>query len=214
MPTLITLPQIAKLAPNARSSYRSAFEQGQAILDRYEISANRLRVAHFMAQILHESGGMTIQFENMNYSAERLPMVWPKRFQPIGPLDPAAYAHNPEKLGNSVYGGRMGNLAPGDGYLYRGRGLLQLTGKASYREANTLLSAEFPDVPDFVALPDAVVSAAWCLKVAAVEWFKKGCNEKADTDSVLAVTMAINGGQIGLASRKEWLKRTKNIWPS
>jgi putative chitinase len=214
MAILITLPQIAKLAPNARSSYRSAFEQGQVILDRYGISANRLRVAHFMAQILHESGGMTIQFENMNYSAERLPVVWPKRFKPIGPLDPVAYAHNPEKLGNSVYGGRMGNVEAGDGYLYRGRGLLQLTGKASYLEANALLSAEFPGVPDFVALPDQVVSASWCLQVAAVEWFKKGCNEKADTDSVLAVTTAINGGQIGLASRKEWLKRTKNIWSS
>jgi putative chitinase len=212
MPIPVTLLQIAKLSPNVRSSYRAAFEQGQMVLDRFGISKNNLRVAHFIAQVLHESGGLTIQFENMNYSPERLPIVWPKRFKPKGPLDPAAFAHNPEKLGNSVYGGRMGNTAAGDGYLYRGRGLLQLTGKDSYEEANRILKSEFSGVPDFTENPDEVVSSEWCLKIAAAEWFTKGCNEKADADSVVAITKAINGGEIGLASRKEWLKRTKNIW--
>ena len=212
MPVSVTPDQIASLAPNIRSSYRDAFAAGQGVLDQFAISDNPLRVAHFMAQVLHESGGLTIQFESLNYSAERLPKVWPKRFQPTGPLDPAAYAHDQQKLANEVYGGRMGNVAPGDGFLYRGRGLLQLTGKDSYAQATTILRTTFPDAPDFTVEPDAVISSDWCLKVAAAEWFSKGCNELADKDSIYAITRAINGGLIGLAERTEWAKRTKVIW--
>jgi putative chitinase len=208
----VTLDQIAQLAPSARSSYRDAFAAGQAVLDRYGISATPLRVAHFMAQMLHESGGFTIQFENLNYSPERLPKVWPKRFKPAGPLDPAAFAHNPEALANEVYGGRMGNTTPGDGFKYRGRGLLQLTGKESYASATTLLRKSEPAAPDFTTDPDAAISAEWCLKVAAAEWFEKGCNELADKDAIQSVTKAINGGLIGLAERTEWTKRTKFVW--
>jgi putative chitinase len=208
----ITLEQVLRLAPNARSSYREAFQNGQAVLDRYKISETPLRVAHFMAQILHESGGLSIQFENLNYSAERLPRVWPSRFKPKGPLNPANYAHNPQNLANEVYGGRMGNTEPNDGYNYRGRGLLQLTGKASYQEATTLLRKDSPNAPDFVAAPDEVISAAWCLAIAACEWAAKGCNTFADQDDIRKITRAINGGQIGLAERMEWAKRTKAIW--
>jgi len=107
MTVQITLSQLAKLAPSARSSYREAFPSALSILDRYEITAAPLRVAHFMAQVLHESSGLTIQFENLNYSPERLSKVWPSRFMPKGPLDPSEYAHNPEKLANLVYGDRM-----------------------------------------------------------------------------------------------------------
>ncbi|MFA5902710.1 MAG: hypothetical protein WC836_02160, partial [Desulfobacula sp.] len=81
----ITPEQIASLAPSARSSYREAFANGQEVLDRFGISDTPLRLAHFMAQMLHESGAFTIQFENLNYSALRLPMVWPGRFMPKGP---------------------------------------------------------------------------------------------------------------------------------
>lgn len=212
MPVLVTLDQIAQLAPSARSSYRDAFAAGQSVLDQFAITANPLRVAHFMAQILHESGGFTIQFENLNYSAERMPKVWPTRFQPKGPLNPAAYAFNPEKLANEVYGGRMGNTGPNDGFTYRGRGLMQLTGKESYAKATTILRKTFPDTPDFVADPDAVISPAWCLRVAAAEWDEKKCNAMADGDSISAITKAINGGLIGLAERTEWSKRTKFVW--
>ena len=212
MAVMVTLDQVLKLAPNARSSYREAFANGQPVLDRYGISAAPLRVAHFMAQILHESGGLTIQFENLNYSAERLPKVWPSRFQPKGPLDSAQYAHNPEKLANEVYGQRMGNTAPDDGYRYRGRGLLQLTGKDSYAEATAILRKTSPDAPDLVQDPDQVISAPWCLEVAAAEWKAKGCNALADQDAIRAITKAINGGTIGLAERMEWAKRTKFVW--
>jgi putative chitinase len=212
MPVTVTLDQILHLAPNARSSYRDAFQNGQDVLDRAGISDTPLRIAHFMAQVLHESGGLTIQFENLNYSADRLPMVWPSRFNPTGPLDPNAYAHNPQKLANEVYGGRMGNTNPDDGFTYRGRGLLQLTGKDSYREATTRLRASNPDAPDLVANPDEVISSSWCVAIAAAEWAACGCNTFADQDDVTKVTRAINGGTIGLSERKEWLKRTKAVW--
>lgn len=213
MTVTITEHDIAILAPSARSSYREAFANAQPVLDQFGISESPLRMAHFMAQVLHECGGLTIQFENLNYSAERLPKVWPSRFQPTGPLNPAAYAHNPQKLANEVYGRRMGNTAPDDGFTYRGRGLLQLTGKDSYREATQIVRSSFPQAPDFVQAPDEVISADWCVTVAAAEWLQKGCNEKADADSITLVTKAINGGLIGLAERKEWLRRTKAVWP-
>jgi putative chitinase len=208
----VTLDQILQLAPNARSSYRDAFQNSQSVLGQSGISATPLRVAHFMAQVLHESGGLAVQVESLNYSAERLPKVWPSRFRPTGPLDPAAFAHNQQKLGNAVYGGRMGNTRPDDGFTYRGRGLLQLTGKESYQEATTTLRAQNPAAPDFVASPDAVFSAQWCLAVAAAEWAAKGCNAFADQDNIRKVTRAINGGLIGLSDRTEWLRLTKAVW--
>jgi putative chitinase len=88
MPVTVTLDQIVHLAPNARSSYRGAFQNGQAALARAGISDTPLRVAHFLAQVLHESNGLMAQVENLNYSAERLSKVWPSRFKPTGPLDP------------------------------------------------------------------------------------------------------------------------------
>lgn len=212
MPVSVTLVQIQRLAPNARSSYREAFQNGQALFDQNGISGSPLRVAHFMAQVLHESSGLSFQIESLNYSPERLPKVWPSRFKPVGPLDPAEFAHNQEKLGNAVYGGRMGNTGPNDGFTYRGRGLLQLTGKDSYLEATTNLRQHNPAAPDFVAQPDAVFSAQWCLAVAAAKWAAASCNALADRDDIRKVTRAINGGLIGLSDRTEWLRQTKAIW--
>ena len=122
MPVNVTLEDIQRLAPNARSSYREAFQNGQPLLDLFDISATPLRVAHFIAQVLHETGGLAVQIESLNYSAPRLPKVWPSRFQPTGPLDPVAFAHNQQKLGNEVYGGRMGNIGPNDGFTWQAKG--------------------------------------------------------------------------------------------
>ncbi len=212
MPVTVTLDQILHLAPNARSSYREAFQNGQPLFDQFSISDTPLRLAHFMAQVLHESDGLANQIESLNYSAERLPKVWPSRFKPTGPLDPADFAHNQQKLGNEVYGGRMGNTGPNDGFTYRGRGLLQLTGKDSYQEATATLRAQNPAAPDFVITPDAVFSPQWSLAVAIVEWASKGCNALADEDDIRKVTKAINGGLIGLSDRMERLRLTKAVW--
>jgi len=212
MTVLVTLSQVLHLAPNTRSSYREAFRNGQPILDRHRITANPLRVAHFMAQVMHACGALTIQFENLTYSAERLPQVWPSRFRPAGPLDPVEYANDPRKLANAVYGGRMGNTGADDGYTYRGRGLLQITGRVRYEGATTLLRRFDPSAPDLVAAPDEAIGAAWCLAIAAAEWEGRGCNEFADQDSIRRVTRAVAGRQTGLADRIDWSLRTRAVW--
>jgi len=212
MSVVVTLDQVARLAPLCVAVYQEAFRASGPVLARYGVSARRLRVVHFMAQVLHESGALTLQFENLRYSAERLSKIWPRRFKPLGPLDPLDYANNPEKLANEVYAGRMGNCAVGEGYLYRGRGLLQLTGKDSYVRATTFLKQSSANAPDLTREPDAVVSAAWCLNVAAADWAARGCNHAADQDDVAKVTHLINGGEIGLSERIMWTAKTRKVW--
>jgi putative chitinase len=216
----VTIEQLVRLAPQMRPGYREAFCAGQGVLDRWGISASPARVAHFLAQVLHESQALTVEYENLSYSARRLVEVWPTRFRPRGPLDPAAYARNPRQLANLVYGGRMGNRSPDDGYAYRGRGLLQLTGRASYERVTAMLRAALvpslavplPALPDFVARPDAVLDPQWCLEVAAAMWCDKGCNELADGNLLDELTRRINGAVTGLAERGEWCRCTGKIW--
>jgi putative chitinase len=200
----VTLEQLKKLAPNIRANYQEAFAEADTVLATYGINKNKLRVAHFMAQALHETGGLTILIENMNYRAERIMQVWDKRFPTIESAKP--YAHNPEKLANKVYGGRMGNVNPGDGWKFIGRGLIQLTGRESYKKFGDRLGV------NLVANPDLAYSGKWALKIAAEEWKASGCNAFADEDSIRKVTKAINGGLIGLASREDWHVKAKQIW--
>jgi putative chitinase len=212
MTVSVTLEQLARLAPCMRPCYREAFRNGQAALDRWGVSKSTQRVAHFLAQVLHESQALTVEYENLDYSAARLAKVWPSRFRPTGPLSPAPYAHNPRKLANLVYGKRMGNAAPDDGYAYRGRGLLQLTGKDSYARATRAVRACIPGSPDFVASPDAVLDPRWCLDVAGATWQAKGCNELADRDDLGQLTRRINGADNGLAERDAWCRSAGAIW--
>ncbi len=214
MSVAVTLEQVAQLAPRCGAAYRAAMAIGQPVLDYYGVTANPLRVAHFFAQVLHETGALTLQFENLDYSARRIAQIWPARFKPRGPLNPAHYAHRPQKLANAVYGGRLGNVAAGDGYRFRGRGMLQLTGKDGYVQTTTLLRLAAAGAPDLAREPDAVVSAAWCLQVAAAQWQARGCNDAADQDDVALVTRLINGGSIGLPERIMWTSKTRLVWPA
>jgi putative chitinase len=200
----VTQAQIAQLAPHCLVGFKQAFASADTVLTPYGINDSARRLAHFMAQVLHETGGLTIQSENLNYSAERLMAVWPKRFPNLDAATP--YARNPEKLANLVYGGRMGNIDPGDGYKYIGRGLLQITGRASYKKFGDLLGI------DLAGTPALAVDPQWALKVACEVWKWLGCNAKADADDIVAVTKAINGGLTGLADRQAWLVKTKAVW--
>jgi len=197
MTVTVTLDQVLHLAPNARSSYRDAFQNGQAVFDRHGISQTPLRVAHFMAQILHESGGLAIQFENLNYSAGRLPKVWPSRFKPSGPLDPSAYANNPQKLANEVYGGRMGNKNPGDGWRFIGRGLMQTTGRYNYEKLAQTMGMLVDDLPSWIETKEGAAESA------AFYWAANGCNELADADALDKCRQRINGGLIGIVDVRE-----------
>jgi putative chitinase len=210
----ILIGQVLRLAPKCLPEYQQAFDGAQDALEHFRIADSALRLSHFMGQILHESDALTRQYENLNYKAARLVQVWPQRFLPLGPLDPADYAHNERKLANAVYGGRLGNTSPEDGFTYRGRGLLQLTGKDSYARATLHLQRSVPTAPDFVCAPDAVLDPAWSILVAAAEWFEIGCNELADQDDLEQITRRINGGLIGLAGRAHWVRKAGKIWLS
>lgn len=212
MAVLVTLEQISKLAPGVRPGYMQAFAAAQPVLESFAIAESPLRVAHFIAQLMHESGALTKEYENLNYSARRLVQVWPWRFKPHGPLDPEAYAHNARKLANEVYGGRMGNTGPQDGYIYRGRGILQLTGKGNYAAATARVRRCVPLGPDFAKEPDAVLTPEWCLAVAAGEWASRGCNQLADADDLEQITRRINGGTTGFVERQEWLRQARLVW--
>jgi putative chitinase len=200
----ITQAQILGLAPKAIQVYRDAFAAADAELAPFGINNTALRLSHFLAQVLHESGALMLVKENLNYSVEGLMKTWPKRFPTVEIAQ--QYARNPEKIANFVYGGRMGNVDPGDGWKYIGRGLIQITGRDNYRKFGGLLGV------DLQANPDLVAGADWVLKVAAAFWQDKQCNALADADDIVGITKKINGGLVGLDDRKAWLAKCKAIW--
>ena len=154
-------------------------------------SAGDAEIDDFLGQVLHESAGLTRLSENLNYSAERLCAVWPKRFPTIADARP--YANNPEALANKVYGGRMGNTDIGDGWRYRGRGILQVTGKANYQFVGDLVGQDMVDLPELMEQPHYALEAC-------IAWW-----ENKIPDSVLKdperVTEIVNGGHMGLKDR-------------
>jgi putative chitinase len=162
-----------------------------------------LRLAHFLAQCGHESGGFRATQENLNYSAKGLNGIFKKYFPTEASA--AAYARNPQKIANKVYGGRMGNglEASGDGYKFRGRGYIQLTGKDNYTAFGKAIGEDICANPDKVASAYALLSAAWFFS-------KNGLHKMADggaTDQVVtSITKRVNGGTIGLADRIKHFK--------
>lgn len=162
-----------------------------------------LRLAHFLAQAGHESGGFKAVNENLNYGAKGLLGIFKKYFPT--PEKAALYERKPEKIANLVYGGRMGNgpEASGEGWKFRGRGYIQLTGKANYTEFDKVVPENLIETPDLVATKYPLLSAAWF-------FHKNGLHKIADqgaTDAVVtSVTKRVNGGTIGLADRIKHFK--------
>lgn len=195
-------PGLLSLAPHLHPLYAHAFDHAEEVFAQYDLSTDQ-RVAHFLAQILHETQGLALVIENLSYSAERLVVVWPKRFPTVAAAKP--YARNPVALGNKVYGGRMGNVDPDDGWKFRGRGLLQTTGRWNYAYVSDVLGV------DFVADPDLTCSPDYSLPVACALWQHLGANAAADTGDIVLVTKRINGGLHGLRSRTEWLTRAQAV---
>ena len=158
---------------------------------------NNLRLAHFLAQCGHESGGFKAVSENVNYSASGLKGIFGKYFP--GNLA-ESYARQPQKIASRVYGGRMGNgpESTGDGYKYRGRGYIQLTGKQNYTNFAKFIGEDTVSNPDLVATKYPLASAAFFFnsnKLWAI------CDKGADNATITAVTKRVNGGTIGLADR-------------
>ena len=162
-----------------------------------------LRLAHFLAQCGHESGGFRVTQENLNYSAKGLAGIFKKYFPTEAVATP--YARNPQKIANKVYANRManGSEASGDGYKFRGRGYIQLTGRDNYTQFGKAIGEDIASNPDVVSSKYALLSAAWF-------WSKNGLNKLADggaTDTtVTSITKRVNGGTIGLADRIKHFK--------
>jgi putative chitinase len=158
---------------------------------------NNLRLAHFLAQCGHESGGFKAVSENVNYSASGLKGIFGKYFP--GNLA-ESYARQPQKIASRVYGGRMGNgpESTGEGYKFRGRGYIQLTGKQNYTNFAKFIGEDTVSNPDLVATKYPLASAAFFFDSNKL-W--SICDKGADNATVTAVTKRVNGGTIGLADR-------------
>lgn len=171
---------------------------------KYDISTPQ-RQAAFIGQCAHESANFTKLEESLNYKPERLMQVWPSRFPDLATA--MKYAHNPDALANKVYGGRMGNgpEETGDGAKYKGRGLIQLTGKEMYANCGPNIGVDLLSNPGLLNTPEyAALSAGWF-------WHKKGLNSLADASDYETMTKRINGGLIGLDDRKAKIAKALSV---
>jgi len=186
---------------------------GQSRIDLYLVGLNDtvqmftintpLRVAAFLAQVVHESGLDPNPIENLNYSGDRLMVVFPRLF----PTEEFAgnFAYQPEKIANRIYGGRDGNGPPasGDGWMFRGRGLIQVTGRENYRACGKVINLDLENNPDLLAEPiPAALSAGWF-------WNAAGLNTAADLEHIEFITRKINGGLDGLAHRMDLYEKAR-----
>jgi len=191
----VTLELLQRIAPQTKVEKLEGFVEGlQTACEKFEINTVS-RMACFLAQVGHESGGFNAVKENLNYGAKGLRGTFPKYF----PTDELAleYERQPEKIANRVYANRMGNgdEASGDGFKYRGRGLIQLTGCNNYTSFANDIGLSMDETIEYLETYEgAAMSAGWF-------WWKNNLNQWADQEDMLNLTKRINGGTIGLQDR-------------
>jgi putative chitinase len=192
-----TVEQVRELVPRALGGPDDWYESMYEALPQYAITSVP-RVAAFIAQCAHESGGFSTLEENLNYKAATLTRIWPQRY-PAGIAE--QFAGKPEAIANKSYGGRMGNgpEPSGDGWKFRGRGLLQLTGKDNYLNCSKFM---FQD-ETLLENPDILLDSYYAIHSACWFWHKNNLNQYADSGDFVTMTKKINGGTIGLEDRKK-----------
>jgi putative chitinase len=201
--SLLTKKQLAEMIPGNQYLVLR-FSALNEILPDYEINTPK-RVAAFVAQCAHESGGFKFLKENLNYRAESLLKIFPKYFKTLAEAN--QYARQPEKIANKIYGGRMGNgpESSGDGFRYCGRGLIQLTGKDNYTWFAASLEIPVEEAAEYLqTFEGAAQSACWF-------WEQNNLNRFADANDVKGLTRAINGGYIGLEDRQKHTEHALHI---
>jgi putative chitinase len=206
----ITLAELQRLAPGPAASQVWVDAINAALLE-FGITTEQ-RIEMFLAQSLHETASLSRLSENLNYSAQGLANTW-DRYSASGKRGGAPnalalrLARNPQAIGNNVYANRLGNgaEASGDGYLYRGRCLLHLTGKANYAAAKTALKI------DVIAHPELLEQPLHAARAGAWFWKSHGLNEIADTGNFKGTTAVVNGGDIGGAARIGLWQLTKEV---
>lgn len=196
---IIKPEQFKKIFPLCKN-HETLVSAMNTLLPKYQITT-KIRIASFLAQCGHESGGWRVFSENLNYSSEALLKVFGKYFKNLQATK--VYARNPTKIANLVYANRMGNgdYSSGDGWKYRGRGPIQLTGKYNYTAFSTDSGIDVVSSPDLLSddPSTALLSALWF-------WEKNKLNALSDTGDIMAVTKKINGGYNGLEDRTEYYK--------
>ena len=194
---MVTLDLLTHMCPQTKSSILEGYlEPLNTVAEYYDMNINPARLAGFLAQTAHESGGYNFIKENLNYSAKGLRGTFGKYF----PNDEIAnqYAKKPERIANRVYANRMSNgpEESGDGYRFCGRGLIQLTGRANYTKFANDLGMSIEDTVAYLETPNgAVASAGWF-------WDNNKLNQYCDSGDFVTLTKRINGGTIGLEDRK------------
>ena len=181
----------------------------QSLFNKFNVNT-QLRLAHFFGQLQHESRLKPIE-ENLRYSAKRLTEVFGKYFPNLALAN--QYAMQPQKIANRVYSGRMGNgnEASGDGYRFRGRGFLQITGRNNYTALTKWAKANGIDA-DYVNNPDLLLRESDALIAALWFWTANDLNKYADKDDILTITKRINGGLTGINDRKTQVSKFKKIF--
>jgi uncharacterized protein (TIGR02594 family) len=211
---------IRRAAPKAKKNYIAAFDQGDALLQEHGVNTPD-RLAHFLAQVLHETDGLTCERESLSYSAERLCQVFGQKRHSacVTSQEAQRLARDEVAIGERVYGlgnfdkaQELGNTHPGDGFRYRGGGLLQITGRANYRRIGELCNIDFEE------LPELIVSPAHALKPALCVWTAARLNTYADCNDILAISRAINVGNPrsmakpnGLQDRLSWFAKVRSL---
>ena len=199
---MLTPEQLKQLAPRCNAD--SLTPDLNCAMEEAQINTP-LRVAAFLAQIAHESGGLTIFEENLNYSWQRLRGIFRKYF----PSDDEAknYHRSPQRIANRVYANRMGNgdEASGDGWRYRGRGVIQLTGKENYAKCGDDLFI------DLIGQPELAAHKTHFFRIACWFWNSRNLSLLADTEDMTEITRRINGGLNGLEDRIRYYKKSKEI---
>ncbi|WP_040064430.1 glycoside hydrolase family 19 protein [Pseudomonas batumici] len=201
----ITLSQLLTIMPNARAQAGVFVPALNTAMNDYQIVTAQ-RVAAFLAQAGHESGQLQSVVENLNYGAQALVATWPSRFTP----DLAAQvARQPEQIANIVYASRMGNgdESSGDGWNYRGRGLIQITGRDNYLQCSLGLFGD----ERLLQQPELLEQPQWAAESAAWFWEQQGLNELADADQFNSITRKINGGLNGLEDRLQLWARARAV---
>ena len=203
MSFILSQEQLAQLIPG--NPYVDHWYEALALcLPDYDINTPQ-RVAAFIAQCAHESGGFKFLKENLNYKAASLTKVWPRYFPNMEVAQ--QYANKQEMIANRAYGGRMGNgpEASGDGWKFCGRGLIQLTGRNNYQAFADSIETDVEEIPAYLGtFEGAVQSACWF-------WESNKLNQWADAGDILTLTKRINGGTLGLEDRKKHYEHALHV---
>lgn len=199
--------QIDELYPRALPAHRQAFSAlGPALFAEFGLTGGPLRLPFFLAQIGHESAGLTRLRENLRYRAERLVEVFPRHFADVGAA--RTYAMDERRLANRVYGNRFGcgDEASGDGFRYRGQGYLQLTWRDNYRAIGKVAGLDLEAEPDLACAP------ATALRVACAYWRWRNLNPLCDRGDFMAVTRKVNAAAANMPDRRAWLDKVRRVF--